>query len=290
MSAIAFAGSIVLAGSAAFALDPHMGGSMKHIRISVVGQSIQYTIDGDPNERLELLNYGEAYDAPADVLDDSAYNSRYGWTADGVINIPPDASIFIQMLNQTPGLESYEKMTFKPIFGMDGSSDIWAWDGTMSHNWMAARTLGDFDATYRIYVGDTATQQPLAGWQSADVTLSWQSTPCMTLSVNNLVAGQNAQFDLSGTGMVDGEKVVIVYGTQLGETIVDQVGGYTADFGLKGVNRQKVVAQGVIAGGVFSASKGIPMAAQGMMLHFQAARQHTYPVHCMSNIVSAVVQ
>jgi hypothetical protein len=159
---------------------------MKHVMVSLADQAISVHLEGDPLERMPMIRYpGEAYTPPAHVLNDKHYNSQYGWMADGFIDLPSGAGIFVLPVSVDAGLECYEggmrsmlhMHTYAPILGTEGNSDPWSWSGAMTHNWYAAQSVGQYEATYDVYVGDLATGEPLAGYAPDQVTLSFQAVP-----------------------------------------------------------------------------------------------------------------
>jgi len=175
-----------LAPTASADLWPHADGSMKHIMVSLDGQTLGVHIEGDPMERMEMLRYpGEHYTPPADVLDGKYYSSRYGWMSDGFIDLPDGAAIFVLRHSSDAGLEVYEggmrsmisTHTFAPILGTAGHDEPWPWPGSMVHNWYAAQALGDYEATYDVYVGDELTGEPLDGYSGDRVTVYFTAVP-----------------------------------------------------------------------------------------------------------------
>jgi hypothetical protein len=68
---------------------------------------------------------------------------------------------------------------YTPIFGTDGSSPKWLWDGLMDHNAYAVdlKYLNQsnqlFTATYHLYVGD-ANGNPVSGYGDTTTTWRWQ--------------------------------------------------------------------------------------------------------------------
>ena len=116
-------------------------------------------------------------------------------------------------------------------------------------------------------------------------------TDCFTLDVQNLVAGQKASFGLSGG--TPGARAVTVYGLQPGTTKVNNVSGYCATFGIKGVSQSKVLGglnRSFDANGNISFQIPIPGNAAGTSVLFQSAMQGTCPEECLSNLVQQVVQ
>lgn len=155
---------------------PTLGGPMKHILIAFDNNSIGLSFESPDEGPLTLHDYGETYSGAAAVLNDSAYNAQFGWLAGGFISLPPDGSIWIETLDATPGLETYDAFSFAPILGTDGSSDRWQWSGVMTHNWYAVRDYGFYEATYSVYIGD-AVGQPMSGFAADSITLSWLYAP-----------------------------------------------------------------------------------------------------------------
>ncbi len=156
--------------------SPQLGGPMKHLQVTVINQIVAVSIDGDPQERLWLENYGETYPGNAGVLDGQSYNGQYGWLIGGIVDIPGGAGVFVKPLNQTEGLTSFEQGSYAPIFGTEGSSNVWQWDGFMTHNWYAADICGKYEASYEVYVGDSSGEY-WPGYTSDVVTLYWQVVP-----------------------------------------------------------------------------------------------------------------
>ncbi|MFG0285841.1 MAG: hypothetical protein ACF8R7_15605, partial [Phycisphaerales bacterium JB039] len=151
---------------------PPMGGPMQHLMIERVGDALE--VHADSTGPLKLQSYGDTYAAPADVLNGKWFNAQFGWMAEGFWTPPVGASVWIEVTDQTPGLETYRAMTFAPIFTTGASSPRFAWDGRMTHNWYAATAPGLYEASYRIYFGDETTGDPMPGYDGADITLSWE--------------------------------------------------------------------------------------------------------------------
>lgn len=162
---------------------PRTVGEMEHVMVSLdAATHVIHVHVADVS--LPLRNFGESHFPPADVLDGKGYNDQYGWVADGMIQLDPGQAIWIALLTQTPGLETYEggmrmmkeHHTYAPIHATAGSPAEWRWDGTMMHNWYAAAAPGSYEATYRVYVGDESGV-PLDGFMAGEVTLHWNYVP-----------------------------------------------------------------------------------------------------------------
>ncbi|KAA0217495.1 MAG: hypothetical protein DYG94_00195 [Leptolyngbya sp. PLA3] len=178
IAAVSLASSAGLVG----ADTPRMGGPMKHIMVTYddMMQTLMAHVD-DSVPTPELKNYGETYDAPADVLNGTWYNAQYGWMIEGFWAPPGSSQLWIEQVSATPGLAVYSggtmmhMGTFTPICGTDGSRPAFTWSGSMLHNWYAVTRGGPFSATYRVYFGDV-NGVPLEGYGAGEVTLNWIST------------------------------------------------------------------------------------------------------------------
>ncbi len=159
---------------------------MEHIMISMdATNTLHAHVNADASNPIEMLRFeGETYDGNAGALDNMYYTDQFGWILDGIVNPGAGNSIWIEMTTQTTGLETYEggrrmmidAQSFNPIFGTDASSNAWQWSGMMTHNWYAADALGDYQATYRIFVGDS-TGNAVDGFGETSVTLYLRAVP-----------------------------------------------------------------------------------------------------------------
>jgi len=166
--------SLPIAG-AALADTPRLGGSMLHLLVSQNGQALEFAYETQVSDPVELFLYEEdVYTGPAGVLNGVYYSSRFGWLADGFFDLPAGSGVFIENLGTTEGLSAFDAFSFAPILGTQTSPDIWQWGGMMTHNWYSATEPGVYSATYRVYVGSAATQEPLAGWTPVELTLEWE--------------------------------------------------------------------------------------------------------------------
>ncbi|MGV6814465.1 MAG: PEP-CTERM sorting domain-containing protein [Phycisphaerales bacterium] len=173
---------------------------MEHIMVSMDGTDLYAHVNTDASNPIEMFRFaGESYDGNAAALNDQYYSDQYGWILDGIVDPGAGNSIWIEMTSQTAGLETYEggmrmmipMQTFDPIFGTAGSAMNWQWNGMMTHNWYAADSLGDYEANYRIYVGDAAGNA-VSGFGEASVTLNLRAVPApgalSILGLGSLVA------------------------------------------------------------------------------------------------------
>jgi hypothetical protein len=144
------------------------------------------TLTGSNRPLMRTLTGTDALDPAAmwySSLNGKAWNWQYGW-ANGSLNqslIPTGDKIWIELLSQSDGLKIYDRNNnYAPIFGTDGSSNIWKWNEamSMSHNaYTVAPSVADWSATYKVYIGDAVTGAPIAGFGSDTATLTWTSTP-----------------------------------------------------------------------------------------------------------------
>ncbi len=167
--------TIVSAGAGVcVAQAPTLGGSMLHLLIEQDGSAIHIDYETPVTGPVELFRYpGEMYSGAASVLDDTYYSGRFGWLANGFFNLPAGSGVFVENLGTSEGLSVYDAFSYAPILGTDGSSDVWQWNGAMTHNWYSATEPGEYSATYRVYVGNATTGEPLAGWDDAELVLEW---------------------------------------------------------------------------------------------------------------------
>ncbi len=111
---------------------------------------------------------------------------------------------------------------------------------------------------------------------------------CLDLSVNELIAGQSAVWSV-GSATPNAE-VAIVYGHDSGNTSINGFAGYCADFGIRGVNQNRVICRKKADGnGDLTCRVNIPDNASGVRVLSQAAERGTCPDTCMSNFDDQVV-
>lgn len=182
---------------------PNIPGPMRHVMIGLDSATGELTAHIDPGAPAEMQQYpGQVYSGAASVLNDTYYNSQYGWLNDGFVDPGAGNAIWIEAISVSSGLNVYEggmrpmaaMHSYAPIQGTAGSSAAWIWGGTMTHNWYAADSLGNYEATYNIYVGDAATGAPVSGFTTAQVTLAFTAVPSpatsATLGALGLVAAR----------------------------------------------------------------------------------------------------
>lgn len=184
-TAIASAAIALAALPAAAGLPNAHTWPMEHIMVHMHGTSLEAHVGADANNPILMQRFeGEMYDGAASALNGQYYSDQYGWILDGIVDPGAGNSIWIQLLNQSDGLSTYEggrrmmidAQTFDPIFGTNGSDMAWQWSGMMTHNWYAASELGDYQATYRIYIGDDTGAQ-VDGFDAGEVTLHFRAVP-----------------------------------------------------------------------------------------------------------------
>ncbi len=140
---------------------------------------------------------------PYAVLNGTAYSRVLGWYDQGTTGSNGDDFydtyaaqldgnyLWIEKTGGSPELKTYfvnEDVTgdpgtpYTPIFGTDGSSPKWRWDGKMDHNAYAValryltRPNQLFTATYHLYIGDAAGN-PVPGYGDTTTTWRWQGPP-----------------------------------------------------------------------------------------------------------------
>ncbi len=181
MTTAALAASTAIAGVSL----PNVWGPMEHVMISLENGAVHAHVNTDATSPIELHRFeGQPYDGASSVLQDTYYSSQYGWIADGFINLGADEFMWIERIDASDGLNVYEggmrmmreMHTYNAIQGTDGSDDAWNWGGTMVHNWYSADTLGAYEATYRVFVGDEFGNA-FAQYQSDTVTLNFNAVP-----------------------------------------------------------------------------------------------------------------
>ena len=176
MTSMILSAGLVLGATtgASLADSPQLGGPMLHLLVAQSGNAISISYETQVSGPVEMYQYpSETYTGPAAVLNGTYYNAQFGWLANGFFSLPQGSGVFVQRIASSPNLRVYNAFDFAPILGTEGSPDVWQWTGEMTHNWYAVDGPGQYAATYRVYVGDAATMQPLPGWGDDMLTLEW---------------------------------------------------------------------------------------------------------------------
>jgi len=197
-----FLTTLILAGELALVaaraqnyVTPRLGGGQ--VAADMVHIDIYY--DADANRlnarvddsfglpQLRPLEPGLAFDPQTAfaVLTGKAYNAQYGWNVGGFFTIPAGAAIWIEQIDSSPGLETYEGWgksgSYTPLFGTANSPRLWQWSGVMLHNTYAILdpVTNRFFAEYRIYFGDanTGSREGFLDLDDAQVRLEWTAVP-----------------------------------------------------------------------------------------------------------------
>ncbi|MEX0876366.1 MAG: hypothetical protein WD114_02810 [Phycisphaerales bacterium] len=160
--------------SCSAASTPTLGGPMSHLLVTLHQNQIFVSLESPSLTTVTMQDAGNDFTGAASVLNHSGYNGQFGWLANGFISLPPDAGIFVRAVGGSPHLRVYEETKFEAILGTDGSSDIWRWDGTMTHNWYSTGVKGGVHVVeYEVFVGD-AFGRPLDTYIAGGVELSFE--------------------------------------------------------------------------------------------------------------------
>jgi hypothetical protein len=176
-------------------VNPSRGGAltnppMVHADITFDPQSKQLNVSVATNDkpRLRPLPDGYAFDPQSKyrVIQGKAYNYQFAWNPGGLISPPDGASIWIECIDSTPGLETYDgpgnhaenpPRPYTPIFGTAGSPRIWKWYGRMAHNTYALRNpvTNVITAEYRLFFGnaETGSRAAYLDYPETRATLVW---------------------------------------------------------------------------------------------------------------------
>ena len=90
-----------------------------------------------------------------------------------------------------------------------------------------------------------------------------------------------------------GLRAVTVFGRKAGESIVTDVSGYSATFGIDGVNINQLIGgtnRLFDANGEISFSQLVPSYTKGSKAFIQSAMRGNYPDECVSNLVVRLVK
>jgi hypothetical protein len=161
------------ATSTALASNPTLGGPMSHLLVTLFNNEIFVTYESPSLATVDMQLSDGSFVGQSSVLNGLGYNAQFGWLANGFISLPPSSGIFVRTMSNSGYLDVYDQDSFDPIFGTDGSSDVWQWDGTMTHNWYATELRGPHHARYEVFVGDLLGN-PLDGFTSGFVDLQFE--------------------------------------------------------------------------------------------------------------------
>lgn len=153
---------------------------MSHLLVSVFEQQVFLSFES-PSMSTVTMQYGDGFEGGASVLNGTGYNAQFGWLANGFVSIPSGSGVFVREVSSSPWLDVYSESGYQPILGTDGSSSLWQWDGTMTHNWYSSDVHGTHRVEYEVFVGD-ASGNPLDGWTGGTIALEFQyGRPLRTL-------------------------------------------------------------------------------------------------------------
>jgi hypothetical protein len=161
---------------------------MIHTDVMFDGTNIMldFQLAGNDLPMLRPLTPPDQFDPaqPWAVLQGKAYNYQYAWNAGGFITLPPGTGIWVERVSHDNYLLAYLRPPASPawseVFTHDG--ERWKWSGAMSHNAYAVAKPREvqYEATYRVYIGDAVTGAPIPGYGSDTVTWTWQVDVCLT--------------------------------------------------------------------------------------------------------------
>lgn len=172
MRALIFAG-LAISVTGAAASTPALGGPMSHLLVTLFQNQVYLSYESPSMSTVLMQDNDSDFAGGASVLNGTGYNAQFGWLANGFISLPPSSGFYVRTLGSSPHLNVYEETTFASILGTGGSSEVWQWDGTMTHNWYSTDTHGPHFARYEVFVGDLSGN-PLAGYTSGVIDLAFE--------------------------------------------------------------------------------------------------------------------
>lgn len=195
-----------LAGEPALLDQVPMGGGMVHVNIQYAdhgaGPHLHVHLDtGTPALTPLAVSQPDQQFAPAmpwfEQLDPSlqgqAFNRQYGFLLDPTSEpLPTGHKIWIRQLSASPELKVYTYRqtppAWDPMFGTDGSADLFQWSMTMFHPAYAApaTAAGPFTATYEALVVDDLDQPTGV---TEEFTLTWNVTPGLQMAAPTVEPG-----------------------------------------------------------------------------------------------------
>ncbi len=114
---------------------------------------------------------------------------------------------------------------------------------------------------------------------------------CLTLNVENLIAGKRAIFNI--TNGKPNARAITTFGFEPGQTKIQDVAGYCATFGIQGISQNKIIGgtrNRFDANGAIQFHVTIPANLAGLEILFQSAQQNTCPDECTSNLIETTIQ
>jgi hypothetical protein len=124
-----------------------------------------------------------------DALDPSrqglAFSKRYGFVMASVTDpLPIGTGIWIRKLSSSPELGFYRAHAMslpklmQPIFGTDGTTNVYSWNGTMFHPCVTAPAgTNTYTATFEAFLVDTTTGVAVPGSSTGPFLLNWTTVP-----------------------------------------------------------------------------------------------------------------
>ena len=116
-----------------------------------------------------------------------AFNRQYGFVMDGASDLLPlGMAVWIRMLSSDHGLEVYQyrnisetEQIWEPMFGTNGSSEVFAWNMKMFHPAFVglSGTVEPNRQSLKAYVVDADTGERVQEIDGASFTLSMDSSP-----------------------------------------------------------------------------------------------------------------
>lgn len=167
---------VCMMSTPAQAENPTLGGPMSHLLITLFQNQVFITYESPSMSVVSMQDNEGTFTGASSVLNNEGYNAQFGWLANGFISLPPSSGIFVRTVAMSEHLSVYQQGSFDPILGTNGSSDIWQWNGTMTHNWYATDVHGTHSARYEVFVGDLFGN-PRAGFTSGFIDFNFVYGP-----------------------------------------------------------------------------------------------------------------
>jgi len=174
---------------------PMQGGMvMPQISYSAADGALQVQVDPTIPELTPLLasnpqDHFDPSDPWYDALDSSrqglAFSRRYGFVMNTVTDLlPAGTGIWIRKLSSSAQLGFYRAHAmslphlWQPIFGTDGTTNVYSWSGTMFHPCVTAPPgTNTYSATFEAFLIDASTGLEVPNSSTGPFTLNWTSLP-----------------------------------------------------------------------------------------------------------------